>query len=861
MPSCPLRQVLATVREVSKFPIPTPSATPPGNPEALYGALKVSDPDLSSLWSQQADALRAYETEHRDSSNVALELPTGAGKTLVGLLIAEWRRRQTNARVAYLCPTRQLAAQAAAKAGGYGIDAVLLTGANRGWSSESRLAFHNASSIAISTYAHIFNSASRLGGCETLIFDDAHAGEEPVASAWTISVNRAAGQLYYALLAPLRQALPKSFAAMVSDDTLDPARRQEVEIVLPHALAEAEVGMREALDAHTSPEAEASSHFAAMMIGTHLDSCVAFVSHQRVELRPMVAPTFQLDAFSKPAQRVYMSATLGAAGELERSFGVAAIDRVPAPEGWRRQGSGRRLIVLTDADRDPEELIKEALVGASKGMIIAPSERKLQQLSNLVAPEGFNTYDKQRIEEFKKADCALLAMANRYDGIDMPNDACRVLLLAGLPQQTHLQENFIAERLGARRVLSERIRTRLVQGMGRCTRNRHDYAVVLLSGDDLSEFISREEELCSVRPDLQSELRLAFDYAEDPSVDPRELITAFLDRDESWDPIEAHLQQQAEVLTQELPAGSDVLEKAAPDEVKAWQAAWRGDFEAAVDFGERALGVLDSAGGTLAPWRALWLSLCADWARRCAGDGPDRAQGLERAALAAASGTRWLPTFGDPPPVPQVGTDFDRRAHQAARYLRALGVRGARFEEKVAGMLDRLGSTEATGYEIALLELGQILGFEAARPNDEADPDVAWRDGPELWLVFEAKTEESPDGPLSADDVRQAETHPRWVENELGWTPPEHSVLAIVCPKSTIHSAAKKVAGDQVLVDPATVSEIASRAADAARSVRGSMRQLDDGALAELLAGRFREHRLGDDDLIEALEQRFVRDG
>ena len=39
--------------------------------------------------------------EHVDAKNVALELPTGTGKTAVGLLIADWRRRRSRDKAAY----------------------------------------------------------------------------------------------------------------------------------------------------------------------------------------------------------------------------------------------------------------------------------------------------------------------------------------------------------------------------------------------------------------------------------------------------------------------------------------------------------------------------------------------------------------------------------------------------------------------------------------------------------------------------------------------------------------------------------------------------------------------------------------
>lgn len=42
------------------------------------------------------------------NKNVAFELPTGSGKTLVGLLIAEFHRRKHQRKCLFLCPTNQL---------------------------------------------------------------------------------------------------------------------------------------------------------------------------------------------------------------------------------------------------------------------------------------------------------------------------------------------------------------------------------------------------------------------------------------------------------------------------------------------------------------------------------------------------------------------------------------------------------------------------------------------------------------------------------------------------------------------------------------------------------------------------------
>lgn len=74
----------------------------PDDPESLFRDLRKKT--VPGLLSHQADLLRSYLAVHTKHSDIALQLPTGSGKTLVGLLIAEWRRLKYGERVVYLYP-------------------------------------------------------------------------------------------------------------------------------------------------------------------------------------------------------------------------------------------------------------------------------------------------------------------------------------------------------------------------------------------------------------------------------------------------------------------------------------------------------------------------------------------------------------------------------------------------------------------------------------------------------------------------------------------------------------------------------------------------------------------------------------
>lgn len=81
------------------------------SPEELYlcGTLPRTTEAVDGLWLHQGEVIRGYADHHQTTPDLALELPTGSGKTLPGLLIGEWVRRKGEGLVIYATPTKQLA--------------------------------------------------------------------------------------------------------------------------------------------------------------------------------------------------------------------------------------------------------------------------------------------------------------------------------------------------------------------------------------------------------------------------------------------------------------------------------------------------------------------------------------------------------------------------------------------------------------------------------------------------------------------------------------------------------------------------------------------------------------------------------
>src|SRR5580704_4918806 len=129
------------------FKKPPAQVAVPESPDRLFRDLpRRKHP---SLYDHQGQILRTYVAQARDEPDVALQLPTGSGKTLVGLLLAEWRRRKNRERVVYLCPTRQLVNQVVDEASSkYGLSVESFTGRIVNYAPEAKAAYQNADRVA-----------------------------------------------------------------------------------------------------------------------------------------------------------------------------------------------------------------------------------------------------------------------------------------------------------------------------------------------------------------------------------------------------------------------------------------------------------------------------------------------------------------------------------------------------------------------------------------------------------------------------------------------------------------------------------------------------------------------------------------
>lgn len=832
----------------------------PADPVALFDEIPRVPGAIPELWRSQADLLRAYAAGFVDARDVAFELPTGTGKTMVGLLVSSWRRQKFGKPVAYACPTKQLVLQVAEVAQRERIPAVKLIDSSKSWSKSELVRYENADAIALTTYSHIFNVSPKLGPVGTIVFDDAHAAEQFVAETWTVNLSRQQSRAsYLTLLDVLKPGLDGTFHQRLLSPSPDIGTRRDVRLVVPSR----HVNMVSLLDDAMASFPEGSDEWwRAQAVRSGLNSCLAYVSWGRIQIRPFVPPTSECAPFAGADQRLYLSATLGHAGELNRAFGRTDIRRVPLPDDSRTPRSGRRFFIFPDLVTDNgTEVMQDTNKVAKKTLVLSTSTKSANLIATTVNSAGFPLFGKDDIATglhiFAEAPTGILALAGRYDGIDLPGEACRMVVMHSLPELPHLQEQFMARNLRARAALEERTRTRVMQGAGRATRNPSDYAIIMPIGSDLIRYLSSPANRCALDVEIQAEIEFGRQNSTGKTkADVMQNVDLFLEQGEGWlSGAEPHI-RAARVGMRRIPNdGESQLAVSAPHEVTACQLAWRGDYVGARDAALRAVAALAGV-EPLRTYRSFWLYLAATWSFSAVAQDANAtrtARGLLEQAHAAARGTTWIRET-DPGDVPDEQLADDTPAVRRVVELVEGGMKIGKLNTRFDAIDNGLVSVEHTKSEPAITELGALLGAEASKPKGQGRADSIWCWARRVWIAIEAKTEQKSEGEISLDNVRQANTQLKIHADDLGVDLPGQIADVIVSPRGRF--AAEAIAAAEAHVYLAHPDDIRALAHDAREAwsqlmVRKAGHEGDD--LAVLVRRVFAERRCLPSQVLERL--------
>lgn len=756
-----------------------PTVVVPDAPQDLLKTL--TRRKIPDLLQHQGDVLKRYVSEALLAPDVAIQLPTGSGKTLVGLMIAEWRRRKFGERVVYLCPTKQLVNQVVEQAAEqYGLSVTPFTEKKSQYLPASKTSYRQAERVAITTYNSLFNTNPFFDDVDLIIIDDAHAAENYIATMWSLSVNKKRdGALYGTIANVLKPALSSATYTRLTTapDSLSDATW--VDKVPSPALADVEGELIQLLD-----QVEGDLSFSWQLLRDQLKACHVYVSPSEILIRPLVPPTWTHEPFTRAKQRIYMSATLGEGGDLERLTGRTPITRVPAPENWDRQGIGRRFFIFPTFSLTEEQsanLRLDLMRQAGRSLVAVPSERERAEIEGAVRTKlGFPTFSAADIEESKKPfiskDHAVALVANRYDGIDFPNDECRMLFVEGLPTATNLQERFLMSRMGANVLFNERVQTRVLQAIGRCTRSLTDRSAVVVMGEELSDYLSDKRLRTFFHPELQAELGFGVDQSRDVSAEDivanfRLMMLNAMD----WEHADQQILSDRSNYNKSERPETIHLAASVDAEIRYQKHMWQADYSGAY---QAALDVLEAINkNELRGYRALWQYLAGAAAFAAAGTGdagmaPKAKLYFQRCKESVGGTLPWLAALArfqgaDAPRSSPREIALYKQIERFEEKLLSLGVESDRkFNALETRIRDGLNSSESTQFEEGHKLLGELLGLQAGKIETEGSPDPWWAHEGRC-IVFEDFQPKGSDGGLTVTKARQAHTHPNWMKTNV----------------------------------------------------------------------------------------------
>ena len=684
--------------------------TKPIHPIDLFQASAVTDKSINDLWLAQGDALREWH-EHRDDKDVAVVLNTGAGKTLVGLLIAQSLVHETQRQVVYACSSIQLVEQTADKARGYGLP---VTTYYRNKFSLDRQ-YQRAEAPCVTTYQALFNGKTRFASHDisAVIFDDAHAAEHILRDQFSLNITRRDMKEAYSQIAALFQPYHQSVGSATSYAEATEGRSSHLFWVPPFEVRRNFEELR-----HILLAANLGQHLETMFswehIRDHEDLCCLLISSSEVTLTPSTVPVSTLPYFSQDVRRVYLSATLTVPDAFVRAFGREP-ERFVSPS--TTVGECERMLLVPSLNANVDDDVDSAIdiIKDKKALILVPTYHRSERWDPIAAPPS-RTNAPAAVSAFREAAAPeKMILAARYDGIDLPGDTCRVLVIDDLPTGLGPLERFQWEWLNMQNSFRSTVASRIVQSFGRISRGMSDHGVVILTGRKLVEWIQLPRNRVLLPTFIRRQIEIGenlSNYVENPT----DLITAAdacLSRDEKW--VESYNDRMRGDVSESDPVelDTDKVKAVALAEAMFGEALWRRDYQRAVSILQNALDAAFDISPSTGAWLTLWLGFALEMTgdTEIANEQYRKAHAIQR----NVPRPRLYPTIGTVAVSEQV-VNVQQQMRVGQSSPSAIEVPKVLMKDLIA--LNGSGSAPQT--EEALRCLGQYLGLESTRPDKES---------------------------------------------------------------------------------------------------------------------------------------------
>ncbi|MBE9082853.1 DEAD/DEAH box helicase family protein [Tolypothrix sp. LEGE 11397] len=740
------------------------------NPVEIYDSLDRKS-QTSILRPVQKEILTDWWLHRKDDKDLILKLHTGQGKTLIGLLILQSRLNENKGNCLYICPNIYLLKQTCQEADKFGIGYVTIKDDN-----SLPDEFLNSEKILIVHVQKVFNGKSIFGvggkftKVNTIILDDSHACIDSINDSFKIKVNN-------------KHEIYTKFIQLFEDDLKGQGEGSFLEIksgiyntLLPVPYWSWEDKKSEVIEILLQYVNDDKVKFTWDLIKDNIESCQCFFSGQELEISPFISPVRQFGTFSKAEHKILMSATTQNDSFFIKGLGldVNAVNNplIYKDERW----SGEKMILIPSLIHDRLDrtsiINKFAKPKANRNLgivVITPSfpKAKTYEHCGSVVTDKENIFEE--INKLKNNQCSnTIVLVNKYDGIDLPDNSCRILIIDSMPYANSLIERYEEQCRSNSDPINIKAAQRIEQGLGRSVRGEKDYSIILIIGYDLVKFIksANSNKFFSEQTRRQVEIgieigQFAKEELEEPGKEPldvfSDLINQCLKRDEGWK--EFYKEKMDEGFSSEENNSKTFIE-ILDLERKAEESFYINEAENAINYIQKIIDSYHINNQTEKGW---YLQILARYQYRISKLDSNKTQ-----KSAFKNNTQLL--------KPKDGINYKKLQYISENRIKKIKEwisTQKTYEELMMTIDDILGNLSfgqaSEKFEKALQDLGIAIGFLSQRPDREfkKGADNLWCGENSQYFIFECKSEvEDSRSEIHKSETGQMNNHCAWFDQE-----------------------------------------------------------------------------------------------
>lgn len=747
------------------------------NTTDLYQALPNKIPKLTYLRFDQGEILKEWDKRKKET-DLVIKMNTGGGKTVAGLTLLHSSLKEGISNATYIVPNKFLIEQVIAEANELGLKTT---------QNPEDPNFLAGKTILVTNTYKLVNGLSIFGikggnreplKLGAIVFDDAHRSLEVIEQQFTLTINKAdLPELYNEILDTFSPALENQNAAKLIDinygvpyySMLVPFWSWQEKY--KHILAN--------ISKYRDNE---SILFNWPLIKESLLHCKCVISGESISITPNCIPIDMIPSIADCPRRIFLTATLADDSVLNSHFGVSR-ETIISPIVPSNAGDiGDRIFICPEIidpsinDADCMQLAKRiSEVNRINVVVIVPSEYRSKAWENYANKILMGNNVSEGVSELKAGYVGLYVVVNRYDGIDLPNDACRVLILDSLPDERSsleiIKQGFLA---GSQKTTAQLAQT-IEQGAGRAIRSADDYCAIILMGRNLCSRIYTGGIKEKFSPATSAQIALSEDIS-DMIINIQEIesvITGtFLARNEDWVTENKETLAQLNYITPNI----DLISLA---ERKAFDFAEINDYSSAIECLESIKDQVDSSpvlGGYLRQTLAEYKNFID---RSEAQKIQKHAVTLNRQLIKPIEGISY-------------GKSVSLDTNQASKVLEKIRTykNNNYYLIDIRRVIDNLilGEQHTAKFEESIAKIGDHIGFIGRRPELEEGkgPDNLWSISENSFVVIECKSGASSET-INKHHCNQLNGSVVWFNNSH---PHMNCFPLLIHPKETVEYAA-----------------------------------------------------------------------